>query len=424
MASKAEIDPRILPYTQNNDPLPATLKSTLDSHLEEGRARVAACDVHIGETEEKIKALKKELAGLQVELEAEMTTKNNCEHSIRALTSTVSVLRRLPPEIVATIIKVAVYDLDLSHNREKRLLDLSTVSKLWRNTALSTPSLWRSLRADLRRFSSMRNRKQSRLYFTSTVNQWLSRGGEDAEIDMAVVGSRNVRLQSWDVIDWIQTSSFNFVSLAFHGVFRIFEEVQPLFTTHAPSLNSVQRLTIDLPSLRKRLVQVPERPHSINANSALPNLDHLILSVNNDKNISVFFAHATLTKIEISVVTLKDGDILKLMGGLPSLQSLVLDCCSIQELEEDAAPGEEDPSPLTHRSMRTISLHDAPYGQLFDDITCPALERLELTSTPRYGGPDPDDLEQASTWAFGDFINVPNRQTLHFIWTHHSPPPF
>ncbi|KAH6908871.1 hypothetical protein BKA70DRAFT_1400388 [Coprinopsis sp. MPI-PUGE-AT-0042] len=412
MASKAEIDPRVLPYTQNNDPLPATLKSTLDGHLEEGRARIAACDTHINEMErkiqalrQKIQALEQEVEGLQVELEGEMTTKRNHESWIRALTSTVSIVRRLPPEIVATIMKIAVGDIDLGHNREQRLLDLSAISKLWRSTALSTPSLWRSLRVELHRFSARRNRKQARLYLTRAVNQWLSRGGEGAEINMTVVGGRDVRLELWDLINWIRTSSFAFVSLAFHGVFPIFQHLQALFTRPAPSLNSVQRLTIDLPRLR--WLGNPESPRSIDANSTLPNLDHLIISVNNDKKLSVFFIHATLTKLEISVVTLHIGDVLKLMGGFPSLQSLLLEFCSMEEDD-----GWEVPWPLTHHSMRTISLHDALHGQLFNGISCPRLERLELTSTPRYGGPDPEGLNRASALAFGDFLKRSNASNL------------
>ncbi|KAH6908869.1 hypothetical protein BKA70DRAFT_1279036, partial [Coprinopsis sp. MPI-PUGE-AT-0042] len=131
--------------------------STLDGHLEETRARVAACDANIRETQQKIlarqtkiKALEKDAQGsdkeadeLQEDLDDEMMTRKGHEATIRTLAGTVSVVRRLPPEIVASILKMATCDLDREY-RGECLINLSAVSKLWRNTALSTPSLWRS----------------------------------------------------------------------------------------------------------------------------------------------------------------------------------------------------------------------------------------------------------------------------------------
>ncbi|KAH6908870.1 hypothetical protein BKA70DRAFT_254414 [Coprinopsis sp. MPI-PUGE-AT-0042] len=231
---------------------------------------------------------------------------------------------------------------------------------------------------------------------------------------MTVVGGIDMSLHARDLVDWIRSSSFRFVSLALHGVLRSVAEVQTLFVTPASSLYSMQRLNVDLPALESGFFA--EDPQTMDVSSSLPDLDHLILSVNDDRKLSVFFIHATLTKVEMSIVDLNVTDILKLIGGLPSLQSLLLAFCSIEEDEEDGAPGDEVLVPIIHHSVQRISLDHAVLGQLFNDITCPALENLELMSTVTlYQAQYEENLDDTCARDFGNFIkrSQPASLSLH-----------
>ncbi|KIO22481.1 hypothetical protein M407DRAFT_27977 [Tulasnella calospora MUT 4182] len=50
-------------------------------------------------------------------------------------------IQRLPPEILSACIGHAMAEID-SHNHQRRLIQLSTVSSWWRTVSLGTPSLW------------------------------------------------------------------------------------------------------------------------------------------------------------------------------------------------------------------------------------------------------------------------------------------
>ncbi|KAH6908888.1 hypothetical protein BKA70DRAFT_1279062 [Coprinopsis sp. MPI-PUGE-AT-0042] len=168
MSLTLDIDPRLHLYTNSNDPLPSKLKPVLDTHLDALRNRVSACDALIIEMEARILDRRCEIWDTEGEIEdiwmglrRQREAKDALNTAIQTLEATASAVRRLPPEIVALIISFTVLE-GWADFREQCLRNACAVSKLWRSTALSTPSFWRLLYFNLDRFSSGRSRDQAK----------------------------------------------------------------------------------------------------------------------------------------------------------------------------------------------------------------------------------------------------------------------
>ncbi|KAH6908865.1 hypothetical protein BKA70DRAFT_1479535 [Coprinopsis sp. MPI-PUGE-AT-0042] len=402
-----DIDPRVSPYTRNNDPLPVTLKPILDTHLDAAKARISACNARIGEVKEgisnrlrRIKDLEMEVKDLQMELKQQTEARDGYNSAILRLVSTTSVVRQLPPEIIASVIGFSVGEGVIGFN-ERYLLDACGVSKLWRNTALSTPTLWKTLTVELDRFSNRRSHEQAKNIFKSTLDLWFSRGGEGAGVDLCLrlVEKEGPSLPPCNIIEWILASRFKFASLEFDDVDLGLPELRLLLSTQALSLHRTERLSLDLLPLRPPASQVIP---TIDARSTLPKLDDLKLS--GDDRIGLLpslIIHPTLTKLHLYSVALPTGQLLEIMRGLPSLQFIVLFLCSI--LADEQATRPHVFKPLTHESIRDIILFDGILDFL-NGLTCPTLQRLQLYSDSGDGLSTAGDLDDNVARALGNFL--------------------
>ncbi|KAH6908889.1 hypothetical protein BKA70DRAFT_1279064 [Coprinopsis sp. MPI-PUGE-AT-0042] len=368
MTFTVEVDPRILPYTNNNDPLPSKLRPVLDRHLEAARIQVAIRD-------NKIQRLEKEIEDLQLELQRQREERDGHNSAIRALASTASVVRRLPPEIIASILAFSA----VAGRRgigERYILNACAVSKLWRCTALSTPTLWRALHIHLDRFANGKSHDQAKLLLGSTLDLWFSRSGEGAGVELSF--SRGDRfcdgLPACDIVDWVLHSRFQFAMLSFMDVLLTLSDLQSLLSTNAPSLHQTEVLSVGVAPARSTASQVTP---TIDVSSTLPNLE--VLSIVGHLKFGLLQAlivHRSLTELHLAQVRLRTGELLRVMGGCHSLQSLVLHRSS-QLLNEET--GAQASSPLTHISMRKIRVYNNILD-FFSGLTCPALEKLELDS--------------------------------------------
>jgi hypothetical protein len=180
MSMAVKMDPNILHYVMTNDPLPSKLKPIRDACIEDAKTRVVVCDALIGEMEvkildreAKIKALEKELDDLQVALAQQNDEKGFHDAAIQAPAGSISAFRRIPAEIVASIMIWSVPSAwDLEH------LALSRVSSVSRR--------WRRLTVDLVSISAWRTRQQARKRLAHTLDDWLSRGAEGAGIELTL----------------------------------------------------------------------------------------------------------------------------------------------------------------------------------------------------------------------------------------------
>ncbi|KAH6908878.1 hypothetical protein BKA70DRAFT_1562361 [Coprinopsis sp. MPI-PUGE-AT-0042] len=360
MASTLKIDSRILPYTRNNDLLPAKLKPILDKQLED-------------------------VSTLQEELGRQKQAKIQHATMIQTLVSTVSVVRRLPPEILALIITFSVMDVP-SRSQHLRLMRLCDVSQLWRNTALSTPSLWRYLPIDLERFEP---RKDAKALLNSTLDSWLSRAGDGGLIalEFYLETSEQVGLSSHprarDVVAWIQGSNFTLTSLKFDNIFSSTKELETLLCSNAPSLSSTKELHLALP-------QLPSSPSDLgqalrlDIESTMPILDRVTLTGGLYREPSVELVHPTLSTLQIMDMDLAPVDVTTMIRSLPALRSMALMNCPPWN-DEEYYDFEEEHDLFLHRSLRFISLGGDFFSTFCNKLMCPALERLTLNRSSAYG---------------------------------------
>ncbi|KAH6908875.1 hypothetical protein BKA70DRAFT_1562358 [Coprinopsis sp. MPI-PUGE-AT-0042] len=412
MAPTTELDACILPYIHNNDPLPENLKPILDIQLEKLRTVISACDVRISQEEDrisecqrKIQALNENISSFQAEVECQVETKTRHGDMIRTLNGTVSVVRRLPPETIAAIFTWSPQGFRIL--QKEPIIHLSAVSKQWRNTALTTPCLWRKIYVDVGHFAKGRSPEQARSLFSNTLNLWLSRGGKGAKLDVSFdcrdMITADSSLQAWDVVNWIHTSSLNFGALAFYDVFFSSPELQTLFsTTITGSLQSTRQLYVVLRALPLALAS--HQSQSVNLELGMPHLDEFRISASSSAHLPRRpspLIHQGLTKLILEDFILSPSCFSIALKGLPALQFLSLyHCCPVPNL--DSA---EENRPFVHGSIRVVCLTIGLHEQLLSHLVCPALKRLELNRAPAVRESWAGGVGDESARALGEFIH-------------------
>ncbi|KAH6908911.1 hypothetical protein BKA70DRAFT_254638 [Coprinopsis sp. MPI-PUGE-AT-0042] len=424
MSLTVDVDPRILPYISNNDPLPLKLGPVLNGHLDVVRHRVAACSANIRgmaeqimDRQRKIRALEEEIETLRTELLHQKDVKDKHNATIRALAGTTSIVRRLPPEIVASIISFSVVE-GWAGFSEQYLCNASAVSKLWRSTTLSTPSLWRFLSVSLDRFSNGRSRDQAWCLFSSTLDLWFSRGGEGAKVSLWLDPARGGGLLVSDIIGWILSSRFKFASLKLENIALSFPELQCLLSNNTPSLHETQDLSLYLPTPWEVWADFSDLVAPIDIGLTLPKLKELTLAIAPVFGvIPARFIHPGLTKLEPTHVRLRDTELTTLLKGLPSLQSLQLSCSygSAMRIQSADEPRAKVVLSLTHRSLREIIIYDG-IPDFFDGLSCPALEFFYLDSdSALHGLSSGREARPGDAQALGTFLHrsKPSNLSLH-----------
>ncbi|KAH6896297.1 hypothetical protein BKA70DRAFT_1316840 [Coprinopsis sp. MPI-PUGE-AT-0042] len=120
-----------------------------------------------------------------------------------------SSVRRLPAELIARImyLSLQLHQRELGDEGRQLFRTLRSVSSLWRSTALTTPTLWRSLEVDL----------SSTTWAAAAVTSWFSRGGVGGPCRLSVVNSQwFADVASLDeILAFIDGSPFTFSSLTF-----------------------------------------------------------------------------------------------------------------------------------------------------------------------------------------------------------------
>ncbi|KAH6896310.1 hypothetical protein BKA70DRAFT_1116487, partial [Coprinopsis sp. MPI-PUGE-AT-0042] len=123
----------LLTYLHNNLPLPDELIQPWQSHRDDLTHSISTKDREIRELKRQLKILEKERFGLKEEKVL--------------ITSLRSAIRRLPAELIALIMyfTVELNKEPLGRAGRRDFMALRSVSPLWRDTAFTTPYLWKSL---------------------------------------------------------------------------------------------------------------------------------------------------------------------------------------------------------------------------------------------------------------------------------------
>lgn len=175
-------------YFRNNNPLPDRRLPLLQSHrdqldktwalLEHERLHTEAL---IDERFATIRALEKEIAWLNRVRRRAILRKTAVSAQRGRYETLIAPIRQVPPEILANIANMAT-----SGGADIRaMFKFQLVCRLWQETCVSTPSLWRRLIVNascsrMVRLIEPKPRLQQTLLF------WFSRAGNGAALDLAV----------------------------------------------------------------------------------------------------------------------------------------------------------------------------------------------------------------------------------------------
>jgi F-box-like len=140
-------DPRLLPYINNNEPFPSFLGVYLQAYL-------GSLDQRLRDYDTKLATLEEEFKRDKNVLQATRSERNKLFEERRRYQHVTAAIRRLPPEVVAPILRYALtsgYGIAggggraLSKHDREYFAGLRSVCRLWRMTAFTTPDLWRYL---------------------------------------------------------------------------------------------------------------------------------------------------------------------------------------------------------------------------------------------------------------------------------------
>ncbi|KAH6908925.1 hypothetical protein BKA70DRAFT_1426804 [Coprinopsis sp. MPI-PUGE-AT-0042] len=330
MSSTTTVKSKLLPFTVSNDPLPDKLKPLLDEQLEIYDKHIDSSQRTLFELEGKIRAFEKELEELKMKKDDEQHRLEGLRGTKAALRSSVSAVRRLPAEIIASIIQLAVNNgaSDRFGGEKAAFMVLRCVSKVWRRTAFSTPSLWKNVNLALSEFLGDHGEAKSNLF--TALDTWFSRAGGGTGLTLLVLGHGPRVLGADDIVAWIQQSHFNIFHLSFYHPIDSADSLKSLCREKALSLSETTRL----------VVSNPQRPLFHSGSNDIPTID-MSLAFPKLKGIgwvpagdkltcwrpSTLLIHPTLARIELGHWAFHSTEVSTISLAFPNLTHMVLSNC-------------------------------------------------------------------------------------------------
>jgi F-box-like len=230
-------------YINNNEPLPDDLRQPLDDCLVRLDALWQTCQK---DKEQVVDAIDSRLAvinSLHREIDALSRVQGRYVKWQSALDakrkrymSSIAVVRHIPPEVVAKFIKYAIEDPDgFIHEGERHIFaQLRAVCRLWRQTSLSTPSLWRRVGVNMGQALGLNSDTDTKSYVRQNLAPWFLRAGKGAPLALYVQGLLPDMVS--DLMDFVRNTSFSFKAVTLSGSgmdsdillpYTVFETISP-----------------------------------------------------------------------------------------------------------------------------------------------------------------------------------------------------
>ncbi|KAH6873501.1 hypothetical protein BKA70DRAFT_1482665 [Coprinopsis sp. MPI-PUGE-AT-0042] len=289
-------------------------------------------------------------------------------------------VRRIPAEVIANILAFALQTPDGLLGRSERLkfLEYRRVSKRWRTTALSTPSLWRGITVTCEDFAWLlpwdRKGMEIPKYFVRYLAKWFSFAGRGAHVQLGVSAIRGLRINH--ILEFIRGSGLHLSALSLEdgdhgGHFRKYADFEALSSgPHSyPSTNS---LTVSLP---RRPNRIAVGALSFHLTEYFPGLSTFTIHDNSGIPIPITFSHQTLQHLRMSFIVSSPLQFSALLQSLPALKTLYLCMCS-------KALGESEDTleitPHIHHQLQMITfVHWVPV-EWFQGLTCPSVVGIRV----------------------------------------------
>ncbi|KAH6873512.1 hypothetical protein BKA70DRAFT_1352802 [Coprinopsis sp. MPI-PUGE-AT-0042] len=371
----------------SNDPLPYHLHQPLHAYLDQLDAQQDIYERDKRRLVEGIDSRQAQIDALQWEIDSLVRVKSQLidgqsvlEAKKRRYASSVTAIRRIPPEIIARIIQFAVGTPDGLMHREERLVfaQLRSVSRLWRETSFSTPRLWRAVGLDIDQIVASDPLVDIKEYVCNNLTPWFHRAGDAAPVTLQVY--RGLPATIPHILDFASKTGLNITSLAFSTPENMqsyaivpYHALKTL-STFAGSPFPVKYLTFEF--LHHQFQASPDDVADLTQN--FPDLARLTLIeyVSPPFMFSLKIVHDNLVSLHLTKLVLPSTEMDTILSGLPRLRVLHLDQCQGQITRWGLY------SPYNHQSLDTLILTYTFPEDCLGGLTCPALTSIIINGPP------------------------------------------
>jgi hypothetical protein len=375
----------------NNSLLPDHLHPSLNAFIASLDHQDSACKRHrqrieecIEEKESKIDALWKEIDALNAVQATLVKTEASISAKRAQYKGTLSPLRRTPPEIIATIMDLAIRPVGgyIGPQHRRIFQDLRSVCCLWRETAFSTPYLWRYIDLSPADFPFKQHEipdPHQEEKFTQRLLSWFSRGGLGARLmfDLTFVSVEHAAF-AFQVLRRLQLNVTRSVvsldSTVHHdGGYYGFK-----FLESAPSSDADRTIPLKILNVQFGLPggHDSERIHpqeSVDLTHGWPQLSAISIGCNYGR-CPTSITHQTLSALWLRVTYLPPQDVEFILAGLPRLQILSISYTTSWIPEGGEILASE--GAFTHLTLRAVQLTSGVPQAFLSRLTCPSLDTL------------------------------------------------
>ncbi|KAH6873541.1 hypothetical protein BKA70DRAFT_1352829 [Coprinopsis sp. MPI-PUGE-AT-0042] len=363
----------------SNEPLPEHLHLPLNTFLDQLDKQGQACkgdrqrvEDAIEDRQSRIQALENEIECLKVVKKRLLTSETAISAKRTPYAATKSAVRRTPHEIIARIIASAISDpKGVVGKAERRIFQhLRAVCRLWRETALSTPYLWRSVEVDGDDLPS-------------SVTSWCSRGGEGAPLTLSF--SRMLAAEVSVAFETIRSSKLNVTSAIVtidrgsneYGGSDELSFLAPSDEEHPTSNSSGTKLPlkhIEIQLQRPKHWETTRSPEWTILTHHLPHLSTMLLSF--DMGAANALCPASLIHTTLSTLSLRriqlTAEVGFVVAGFPRLETLRLIRCKSSPPD----PIHDIDPPYVHRNIKQAEVHYGIPEAFLSRLACPSLVTL------------------------------------------------
>jgi F-box-like len=376
-------DPRLAPYLISNDPLPDKLRIAVNDCISQLQQQIlsldderSGVDLQVLELRSQIQAIQERISSLTQDRNQIQAQRAQAQKEKTQYEATISQVRRIPPEVVASILGFALHNRDryLGRSERRQFKRYQCVCRLWRATSLSSPTLWRAIRIgreDFPRYTEYWGDKRLRVFLLECVKSWFSRGGSGAHVRLAISPVRGLDVDI--ILEVIHRSGFHFTTLSLDPgeAGCHFDKYRDLETLSGGPHNypSITSLSISLRDTDGGRFETCDLAQSF------PALTTFTLYSYTGVRIRTTFVHPTLQHLNLCYCSYASLPFSRQLQNLPNLKNLQLySCTTLSSTRQNDLEADR----YAHPNLRMVTFTDSVPVGFFENLAFSSLKFLRV----------------------------------------------